>query len=275
MSQPSTPAPASPTVLATRLSGKRALVTGGTSGIGRATALRFAAEGARVAVTGRRVERLAETVASIRAAGGEAYAIVADHTRAEDNARTLAEAVAALGGLDTLVNAAGVIGNDTYLTPRPSEWRRVLDVNVEAVYQLTTAATPHLVASGKTDRGASLVNVSSVASLRPYPNLLAYCTSKAALDMMTQVAAIELAPHGVRANAVNPGVVVSELHTITGSVADYPAFLERAKATHPLGRPGKPDDIAALIAFLASDDAAWITGGLYSIDGGRALTSLR
>ncbi len=273
MSQPT--APSSPQLHATRLAGKRALITGGTSGIGRATALRFAAEGARVAVTGRRAERLAETVAIIRAAGGEAHAIVADHTQPADNARAVAEAIAALGGLDALVNAAGVIGNDGFLAPRAEEWRRVLDVNVEAVYQLTTAAVPHLIEAAKSGRGATIANVSSVASLRPYPNLLAYCTSKAALDMMTQVAAIELAPHGVRANAVNPGVVISELHTITGTVADYPAFLERAKATHPLGRPGTPDDIAALIAFLASDDASWITGGLHSIDGGRALTSLR
>lgn len=275
MNEISSSPPPCPTPSAARLSGKRALVTGGTSGIGRATALRFAAEGARVAITGRRTERLAATIATIRAAGGEAHAFVAEHTRPDDNIRVIAECSAALGGLDVLVNAAGVIGNDGLLAPRPAEWRRVLDVNVDAIYDLTHKAVPQLVASSKSGRDACIVNVSSVASLRAYANLLSYCVSKAALDMMTQVAALELAPHGVRVNAVNPGVVVSELHTVSGSVADYPAFLERAKATHPLGRPGTPEDVAALIAFLASDDASWITGALHSIDGGRALTSLR
>src|SRR5690606_4447138 len=121
----------------------------------------------------------------------------------------------------------------------------------------------------------SIVNISSIAGLRPYPTILAYCVSKAALDMLTQCLALELAPHGVRVNAINPGVVVSELHTVTGAVSDYAAFLERAKSTHPLGRPGKPEEIAALAAFLVSDEAAWITGGLHTIDGGRTLTSLR
>ena len=121
----------------------------------------------------------------------------------------------------------------------------------------------------------SIVNLSSIAGLRPYPTILGYCVSKAALDMMTQCLALELAPRGVRVNAICPGVVVSELHTVTGAVADYAAFLERAKSTHPLGRPGQPDDIAALAAFLVSDEAGWITGGLHTIDGGRTLTSLR
>ena len=267
--------PLPPVPSARRLAGTRALVTGGTSGIGRATALRFAAEGARVAVTGRRRERLAEVVAAIRAAGGEAHAVEVDHTIADDNARAVAEVTAALGGLDTLVNAAGVIGADGVLEPRRDEWRRVLDVNLEAVYDLTTRAVPHLVASASEGRCASVVNVSSITGLRPYAGLLSYCTSKAALDMMTQVTALELAPRGVRVNAVNPGVVVSELHTVAGAVADYEAFLERARQTHPLGRPGAPADVAALIAFLASADASWITGGLHSVDGGRALTSLR
>lgn len=254
-----------------RLEGKRALVTGTTSGIGRAIALRLAEEGADLAITGRRRERLDETAGRARELGAKVVAIVAEHTNPGDNARAVDEAVQGLGGLDVLVNAAGVIGNDCVLEPRPDEWRRILDCNLEAVYDLTRRAAPFLVAGNK----GSIVNLSSIAGLRPYPTILAYCVSKAALDMLTQCLALELAPRGVRVNAICPGVVVSELHTATGAVADYPAFLERARSTHPLGRPGQPEEIAALAAFLISDEAGWITGGLHTIDGGRTLTSLR
>ncbi len=254
-----------------RLEGKRALITGATSGIGRAIALRFAAEGASVAITGRRRERLDATAAAARERGATVVPIAAEHTRPDDNARAVEEAAAGLGGLDVLVNAAGVIGNDSILEPRPDEWRRILDCNLEAVYDLTRRAAQRLIEGVK----PSIVNLSSIAGLRPYPTILGYCVSKAALDMMTQCLALELAPRGVRVNAICPGVVVSELHTVTGAVADYAAFLERAKSTHPLGRPGQPDEIAALAAFLVSDEAGWITGGLHTIDGGRTLTSLR
>lgn len=255
-----------------RLTGKRALVTGATSGIGRAIALRFAEEGASLAITGRRSERLADTAERARAAGAEVVSITAEHTRGEDNERAVAEALQGLGGLDVLVNAAGVIGNDSVVdNARPEEWRRIMDCNLEAVYDLTRRAAPHIVQG----RGGSIVNLSSIAGLRPYPTIVAYCVSKAALDMLTQCLALELAPRGVRVNAICPGVVVSELHTTSGAVADYAAFLERAKSTHPLGRPGQPEEIAALAAFLVSDEAGWITGGLHTIDGGRTLTSLR
>lgn len=259
----------------TRFTDKRALVTGVTSGLGRAIAERLAKEGAKLAITGRRADRLEEAAAAI-SEFGEVRAFVADHTSHEDNVRVMGAIEESFGGLDVLVNNAGAIGFDGALEPKPEVWSKLMSVNVEAVYDLTCLATPLLVASAAAGRGASILNVSSVASFRPYPGLLAYCTSKAALDMMTQVLAMELASKGVRVNAINPGVVVTELHRASGmDDAAYAAFLERGKATHPLGRVGTPEEVAALVAFLASDEAGWITGDRVSIDGGRALTSLR
>lgn len=254
-----------------KLNGKRALVTGASSGLGEAIAKRLVAEGAKVAVTARRAERL-EALASATGV----HAIVADHTRTEDNARAVDEAVAALGGLDVLVLNAGIIGNDGVVAPKPDLFRALLETNVFATYDVLRLATPHLVASAATGRDAAVLATSSVASLRPYPNLMGYCTSKAAVDMLVQTAAIELAPHKVRVNAINPGVVKTELHTTSGyDDAQYAAFLERSRTTHPIGRYGEADEVAALVAFLVSDEAGWITGALHSIDGGRALTSLR
>jgi NAD(P)-dependent dehydrogenase (short-subunit alcohol dehydrogenase family) len=136
---------------------------------------------------------------------------------------------------------------------------------------LMRAAAPHLTA-----RKGSVVNVSSVNGLRSFPGVLAYCVSKAALDQLTRCAALELAPKKVRVNAVNPGVVISNLHRRGGmSEENYRGFIDRSRETHPLGRPGTPEEIADLICFLASESAAWITGETISIDGGRHLTCAR
>lgn len=253
-----------------RFKGKVVLVSGASSGIGRATARALGAEGASLVLAGRRRDRL-EAVAAECAAQGNVARVVTGNVRDEAVcAAWVAAAVDAGGGLDGLVNAAGVIGNGGIDTTAPAEWDRVMDSNLRSVYLLTRAAAPELV-----KRKGTVVNVSSVAGPRPYPGLMAYCVSKAGVDALTRCAALDLAPKGVRVNAVNPGVVVTELHTVTGAVADYPAFLERSKSTHPLGRPGQPEEVAAMILFLMSDEAGWITGATVAIDGGRALTSLR
>ena len=253
-----------------RFAGKSVLVTGGSSGIGRACALALGAEGAAVALAGRRRSRLDEAAKGVQKAGGSTLVLEGDVRDEATCTRWAAECERAFGGLDGLVNAAGVIGNGAIDATAPAEWDRVMDSNARSIFLMTRAAADPL----KKKKG-SVVNMSSVASNRPYAGLAAYCVSKAAVDMITRCSALDFAPHGVRVNAVNPGVVVTELHTVTNAVADYPGFLERSKTTHPLGRVGSVDEIAALILFLLSDEAGWITGACMPIDGGRALASAR
>jgi NAD(P)-dependent dehydrogenase (short-subunit alcohol dehydrogenase family) len=147
----------------------------------------------------------------------------------------------------------------------------MMNINVRAIFHLMQKALPTLI-----ERKGNIVNVSSVTGLRAFPGVLAYCVSKAALDQLTRCSALELAAKGVRVNAVNPGVVVTNIHKRGGmNNEEYAAFLERSKQTHPLGRVGSPEEIADLVLFLASDQASWITGATYSIDGGRAQTCAR
>lgn len=253
-----------------RFAGRTVMVTGASSGIGRACARALGAEGANVVLAGRRRERLDEVAAELAAAGREALVVTGDTRDAKACAAWVAAALARFGGLDGLVNAAGVLGNGSVLETTTEEWDRMMDVNVTGVMQVTRAAAEALKA-----RKGAVVNLSSVAGIRPYGNLAAYCVSKAAVEMYTRCAALDFAPFGVRVNAVAPGVVVTELHTVTGAVADYAGFLERGKSTHPIGRVGQADEVASLILYLLSGEAGWITGASMSIDGGRALASAR
>jgi NAD(P)-dependent dehydrogenase (short-subunit alcohol dehydrogenase family) len=253
------------------LQDKVALVTGATSGIGRATTLLFAESGARVTAVGRNERKLAELREALGERGDNALLIQADVTVEEDARRVVAETVGRFGALDVLVNAAGHISNGTIETTTLAAWDAMLNVNLRAVFNLMQQAVPHLAA-----RRGNIVNVSSVTGLRAFPGVLAYCVSKAGLDQLTRCAALELAAAGVRVNAVNPGVVVTEIHKRGGmSEAEYAAFLERSRGTHPLGRVGEAREVAELILFLASERASWITGATYSIDGGRAQTCAR
>ncbi|MDQ3650711.1 MAG: glucose 1-dehydrogenase [Acidobacteriota bacterium] len=253
------------------LTGKVALVTGATSGIGRATALRFAEAGARVALVGRNREALTDVANEIKNGDGESLAISADVTVDHDAVRVVAETVEHFKRLDVLVNAAGVLTSGTIENTTLADWDAMMNVNLRAVFHLMQLAVPHLA-----ENRGNVVNVSSVTGLRAFPGVLAYCVSKAAVDQLTRCAALELAAQGVRVNAVNPGVVVTELHRSSGMHEDaYAAFLERSKQTHPLGRVGEPGEVAELILYLASERGAWITGVTYSIDGGRAETCAR
>jgi NAD(P)-dependent dehydrogenase (short-subunit alcohol dehydrogenase family) len=250
---------------------KVAVVTGASSGIGRATALALAGQGASVVAVGRDRAALESAVAEIGHAGAAAIAVVTDLTSPEAADAIVAAAVARFGGIDVLVNAAGIIGFGSTDQTTDEQWDQMMNTNVRAPFRLMRAAFPHL----KMRRG-TVVNVSSVNGRRVFPGLAAYNTSKAAIDQLTRSAAIEWAPHGVRVNAVNPGVTVTNLHRRAGLDEEkYAAFLARSNETHPLGRPGQVNDIASLILFLASSQAEWITGETIAVDGGRHLTCAR
>jgi len=250
---------------------KVALVTGATSGIGNATCRRLATEGFYVFASGRNSSGFEELMADSRVGDGILEFVEADMADERSRRRLVEEVSKKAGRLDALVNCAGIIGNGSIESTPLDHWNMMLEINLTAVFQMMQLTSPLL----EKTKG-SMVNVSSVAGARAFPNVIAYCVSKAGVDQLTRCAALDLAPKGVRVNAVNPGVVVSNLHRRGGmSEERYSEFLEHSKTTHPLGRVGTPEEIADLIHFLVSDKASWITGVTYEIDGGRALTCAR
>ncbi|HXG91650.1 MAG TPA: glucose 1-dehydrogenase [Blastocatellia bacterium] len=250
---------------------RRVIVTGASSGIGRATARVFLNAGASVALVGRRKDALEEIAAASSEKDAKAFIIAADLADEKQCESCVSQAVELMGGLDVLINAAGILKSGRIEDTSLELWDEMMNINLRSVFYLMKLAVPHL----ERTRGC-IVNVSSVTGPRSFPGVLAYCVSKAGVDHLTRCAALELAPKGIRVNAVNPGVVVTGLHRSGGmNEESYAAFLEHSKTTHPLGRVGKPEEVADLIYFLASDRASWITGETVCIDGGRALTCAR
>lgn len=253
------------------MTGKIVLVTGASSGIGKASAALFAQKGSTVYAVGRNEKELVALREGIESKRGSIKIHLADVTEYSQIDRMVSEIVQAHGQIDVLVNSAGIIKNGTIENTTLDDWDKMMNINLRSVFYLMQKCVPHMEAVK-----GNIVNVSSVAGTRSFPNVLSYAVSKAAVDQLTRCSALELAAKGIRVNAVNPGVVVTNLHTRSGMDAEsYDAFLERAKETHPIGRPGTAAEVADLIYFLASDKAGWITGATYEIDGGRGQTCAR
>ncbi|GMH84988.1 hypothetical protein TL16_g10089, partial [Triparma laevis f. inornata] len=255
------------------LANKIAIVTGATSGIGRATALMFAREGAKVVATGRNSSALSSLIEEIEGKGGVCHGIPADATNDADVERVVSGAVEKFGALNILVNNAGVLRGGAVGAGSSQTWDFNMAINARAPMAFIAAAVPHL----KLQERSVIVNVSSVNGLQSFGGTASYCASKAAMDMLMRCASVDLAPFGIRCNNVNPGVVVTELQK-TGGLNDeaYEKFLERSKTvTHPLSesleRVAEADEVASCILFLAdSERSGYVTGTSLKVDGGRA-----
>jgi NAD(P)-dependent dehydrogenase (short-subunit alcohol dehydrogenase family) len=245
-----------------RLKDKVAIVTGAGSGIGRATALRFAEEGARVVVVDWHEDGGAATVGSVRDAGGEAHLVVADVSRAADAERIVAEAVRVFGRLDALVNNAAVLVAKAVPELSEEEWDRVLGVNLKGVFLCSKQA---ILCFRRQGGGGAIVNLASVNSFYAEGALAAYCAAKGGVQQLTRAMAIDHSAEGIRVNCICPGWIDTPMNA--GFFAD-PAARAFADRLHALGRIGQPAEIAAVAAFLVGDDASFVTGASIVADGG-------
>lgn len=255
-----------------RFQGKTVFVTGGATGIGFATARRFAEEGASVAIMGRRASVGEQAAHELRAAGGRAVFTKGDVAREEDVVRCVREAIDVFGRIDILVNNAAMSVPVDFVAADTDEWKPVFDVIAFGTYYCTRTVARHMIEAGI--RG-SIVNVSSINAYRALPASSHYNAAKGAMDQLTRCTAVELAPYGIRVNAVNPGFVDTPMSVVDGEnelETDWfkDIYVERRKI--PQARPGRPEEIASVIAFLASDDAAYVCGATIPVDGGLSVT---
>ncbi len=249
-----------------RLAGKTALVTGAGTGIGRAIALAMAREGSRIALAARRREPLESVAAEIVAAGGASVAIECDVTNRASVEAALAAAVKRFGTVNVVVNnAGGAVVADAEKTS-DEDWRRILDVNLTGTFLMSRAALPELRKAG----GGAIVNIGSVLGLVARKDRAAYCAAKGGVTLLTKAMALDHAHEKIRVNCICPSIVETPLGvaSLAGSSSD-PDEARRIRAREiPLGRLGKPEDVAELAVYLASDEADWVTGAAWPIDGG-------
>ncbi|HLV79809.1 MAG TPA: SDR family oxidoreductase [Chthonomonadaceae bacterium] len=246
-----------------RLQNKVALITGANSGIGKAIAVRFAAEGAHVAVNylpgG---TRDADAAAEVAAFGPTGLAVGADVSKREAVERMVAEVVARFGRLDIAVNNAGLEIKKPFVDITDDEWNLVLNVNLFGAFLVSQAAARQMIKQGQ---GGKLINISSVHEDIPFPGYTAYCASKGGMRMMMRNLAMEMAPYRINVNNIAPGAIATPINQ---AVLQDPKAKEEAISEIPWGRFGKPEEVAAVAVFLASDESEYVTGSTYYVDGG-------
>jgi len=248
--------------MSSRLAGKIAVVTGAGSGIGRACALALALEGAQVALVGRRRNRLEEVA---RYVGDSAFVIEADVSKKNDIDRVVAQTEAHFGGLNVLVNNAGVLHIGTAEQITEDQWDETFNLNVRGLWLLSRAVLPHMRKVG----GGSIINIASVLGINGARNRAAYAASKGAVVLLTKCMAIDHGGENIRVNAICPAFVETELTAKVISQAPDPDKIRQERTSvHPIGRLGKPEDIAGMAVYLASDESAWVTGASFPVDGG-------
>ncbi|HXN73430.1 MAG TPA: SDR family NAD(P)-dependent oxidoreductase [Candidatus Acidoferrales bacterium] len=252
-----------------RLSGKAAFITGGGTGIGRACAVLFASEGAQVAVAGRRKEPLDGVVHEIRASGGKALAVPCDIVDRKAVDAAISSVAPHFGRLDVIVNNAGTVMVATAEETSDEDWSRVLATNLTGTFNVSRAAIPALRKSG----GGSIVNIGSYLGIVGRRSRAAYCAAKAGVAGLTRAMALDHAQDNIRVNCVCPAIVETEMSLRFLSKAPDPEAARKQRiAELPLGRFGKPEDVALMALYLASDESSWVTGAVFPIDGGQTAT---
>jgi NAD(P)-dependent dehydrogenase (short-subunit alcohol dehydrogenase family) len=246
-----------------RLEGNVAIVTGGGTGIGRAVSLRFAKEGARVAVVGRTQNTGESTVQEITNSGGDAAFIQTDVSDVDQVRRMVKTTLAKFGRIDILVNNSAIYAGGSILNAKESDWAQVMRVNVDGVFFCSKYVAQEMVRS----RRGSIINISSFLGVKALPNELPYSTSKGAVIQLTRAMSLDLAPYNVRANCVCPGTVHTRMYE---SVLKDPGMVKRNLQGIPLGRVAEPEEIASVVLHLASDESTYVTGATIMVDGGRS-----
>jgi NAD(P)-dependent dehydrogenase (short-subunit alcohol dehydrogenase family) len=245
-----------------RLGGKVVVVTGSSRGIGRAIAIKFAKEGAYVVVNSRKKESAQKVVDEIKRSGGKAIAVEGDVSNPKTAKKLVSAAVKEFGSLNIFVNNAGVISYANFLDLKEEQWDSLMSVDLKGVFMCSQAAARQMIKQGD---GGKIINISSIAGFIGFHNLAHYCAAKAGVIELTKQMALELAPYKINVNSIGPGAIKTAM---TNQIESDPKQLKETIARIPLGRMGKPEEIASVAAFFASDEASYVTGETIFVDGG-------
>ena len=247
--------------------GKHILITGASSGLGSHMSIMLAERGARVSAAARRIDRMQSMVEIIRDSGGEAEALTLDVVDHDSVEAGFEQAISRFGSLDVVINNAGTAGRDPAEDIAVDEWRRIIDTNLNGAWYVAQCAGRQMINAG---HGGSIINISSIMAYRQSKGLAAYCSSKAAVDHLTRVLALEWAPHGIRVNAIAPGYIYSEMTESLLASERGQAMI----ANTPLKRAGTPEELDGTVLLLASQASSYINGATIVVDGGHLQTSL-